>query len=71
MLCFCDILPETPVSENCGCRTKRSIFGQCWRPEAEPDIKSGLQGCLFVPLQILTANDLVCAQQRCLYLFIF
>jgi hypothetical protein len=39
-------------------------------PEAEPDIESGLQGCLFVPLtrlQTVTANDLVCAQQRCLY----
>ena len=30
------------------------------RPEAEPDIKSGMQGCLFVPLtrhQILIPNE--------------
>jgi hypothetical protein len=43
-------------------------------PEAEPDIESGQQGCLFVPLtrlQTVTANDLVCAQQRCLYLLDF
>ena len=53
---FHDIPPETPVYENCSCRTKLSIFGQRLsyrRPKAEPDIKSGLQGaCLFVPLTI-------------------
>ena len=47
------------------------IYYRC--SEAESDIKSGLQDFLLVPLphlQTLTANDLVCAQQRCLYSFI-
>jgi hypothetical protein len=86
MLRFRDIPPETPVSENCSCQIKRSIFGQrfislasrsraslvyqttpspalvmqyiqSWggsglvhETKAEPDIESGLQGCLSVPL---------------------
>ena len=54
---FHDILPETPIYENCSYRTKSSIFGQRLsyyrRPEAELDIESGLQrACLFVPLTI-------------------
>ena len=39
------------------------------RLQPEPDIKSGLQGPLLIPLsspQILITNDLVCAQQHCL-----
>ena len=44
------------------------------RPEPEPDIESGLQGHLLIPLlrlQTLTSNDLVCVQQHCLYSFFF
>ena len=76
MLHFGNIPPETPVSETAIVRQNDQFLDSAYhrRPEPEPDIESVLQDHLLVPLprlQTLTASNLTCAQQHCLYSFVF